>query len=679
MTCATVLCPGVALQVLVYGLTNGAIIALMALGFTLAYSAVRTVNFAYGDLFALTTVLVALLIGRLGLTPESPWGALLAGLGAALGLALLFGALLNTVVEHAAFRPFAAGAPSAPLIASVGLSFVLYQGALWLRLVLPETAAGTFRPHHGAPEVPRLAVPDLLPTADLLGSVAPTLGVTYTVKDAVVVLLATGLALGVDRFLARTAIGRALRASAQHPTLAWLCGVAPRQAARWAFALGGLLAGAAAFLFVLYYNGVYGQHGALSGLAAFTAAALGGLGRPRGALVGGLLLGLLAAASDYLLAPRWTPVLTLTLLVVLMVWRRPDPAEVAEPPPGPPPPGGVPGGRWVAAGLLVAGLIYPLLDTVLGLRLQVTVVSLLLLALLAGGLNLLFSLAGLIDLGYAAFFAVGGYTAALLAPAPWRWTRSLFLLDEVVIVLILGAGVTALIGAVVSAPVLRLRRDDLAIATLAFGEIVPRLLLNLDEWTGGPRGIAAVPLPRLLGWELATPIAWHYLVLTLVVLTGVASQRLAVSRLGRAWRAGGQDEVAAASCGVALVQSKLLAFALSAGVAGLAGALFARLFGYVEPGHFDFTVSAMVLATVVVGGGRAGPGPLLGALLIGGYDRLALPLLEAGLGRFGAVAGLSLPPAPDLRALNFLVFGLALYLTVLWRAGPIRTHRTGEG
>ena len=279
-----VTCLEVMLQLLVIGLSNGAVIALNALGVTLVYGAVRTINFAHGDLFALATVVITFVIRSLSIQQGNGPLALISGLVIALSVGLLFGSTLNVAIEHLAFRPFRGGSRLAPVIATVGLSFVLYQGALIWRKLQPDWIPTEHRSVPGVPEVPRLTIPDFLGRRNLLEGSG--LNVVYTIKDLLVLLIAIGLVLAVSWFLNRTRRGRALRACAQDAELARLCGVNHDGTIRLAFAIGGALAGAAAFVFALYYDRPFGQHGAQSGLIALTAAVLGGIGRPKGALLG---------------------------------------------------------------------------------------------------------------------------------------------------------------------------------------------------------------------------------------------------------------------------------------------------------------------------------------------------------------------------------------------------------
>jgi len=231
--------------------------------------------------------------------------------------------------------------------------------------------------------------------------------------------------------------------------------------------------------------------------------------------------------------------------------------------------------------------------------------------------------------------------------------------------------VAGLFGALNGALTLRLRGEYLAIVTLAFGQLVPRIFLNLDQWTGGARGMSALPPPRLFSYTLATPVERYYLALVLLMVVALASQRLAHSRIGRAWAAMSADETAAASSGVSVARAKLLAFVLGATVAGITGALFASIFSYVDTGQSDFTVSAMVLAMVIIGGAGSVRGAIIGALIIAGYNQFGVSRLGAWLAQAGQASGAWFGPlvaAIDPRSMSYLFFGLALYFTVLFRA-----------
>ena len=675
------------LRLLIIGLSNGAIIALNAIAVTLVYSVVRKINFAHGDMFALITVLVTGLAAMLGLRADSPPLALIGALLLILAVAASSGATLGAAIERVAFRPFRGGPAIAPLIATIGLSFMLYQAALSLRYATNVYIRGEHRSVPGVPEIPRIRMPDLLPQLDLIDALGLPLRLSFSLRDLLVLVVTVALAYGVSWFMQATRAGRMLRACADDPEMAQLCGIRYNGAISLAFALSGALAGVAGFIFALYYGQPYTLYGAQSGLVAFMAAVLGGIGRPRGALVAGLILGVLAALSDYFLAAQWTPVLLMGALLLLLFLRpqglsasedagAPNESLLLSPPRRSMRKGllGIKslrylrfnGDRATLLGLLLLGLAYPWLDGAFGWRQLFVATGILIAVLLALGLNIVLGQAGMLDLGYAAFFGIGAYTTGILISSAspldlGRW-------GDFLLVMGISGLVAALLGMINGALTLRLRGEYLAITTLAFGQMVPQVVRNLDRFTGGAAGMAALPPPRLLGLVLEQPTERYYLALAMVSIVALGSLLLANSRLGRAWAALRMDELAAVSCGIAPLRNRVLAFVLGAAVAGSAGALFATVFSYVDPTQTEFQLSAMTLAMVVIGGAGSVIGTLLGGLAVASYDRLLIPQLGAGLSALGQASGIPLLAALDLRNLNFLWFGLALYITILVRA-----------
>lgn len=661
------------IRLLTIGLSNGAIIALNAIGVTLVYSIVRLINFAQGDLFALTTVVTAWLVSAFSLEAGMPPLALAGALFMVFALTMGAGALLNVGIERAAFRPFRNGPRIAPLIATIGISFMLYQAALLARYVTNAYVPGDHRSVPGIPELPRFRIPELLPDWDVIAALNLPLRVRLPLGDLLPIVAALALAALVGLFL-RSRTGVALLACAQDPEMAQLCGIDRNRAISTTFALGGALAGAAAFVFALYYTHPYTLYGAQSGLLAFTAAVLGGVGRPRGALLAGLLLGVVAAFSDYYLAVQWTPVLLLVLLIGLLVLRpsglsrdEGDIAQAASPVAlAARERNGSRRNRWMLAALLVLGLFYPLLDAMLGGGTQLIALGALVFVLLALGLNLVLGFAGLLDLGYAASFAIGAYTAGWLTMPGGAFTF-LGTAQNFLVVFAICATTAGLFGALNAVLTLRLRGEYLAIVTLAFGQLIPLLILNLDSVTSGARGMTGIPAPQLLGFTFGTPTQRYYLAFVMIALTALASLWLGRSRIGRAWAALSVDEVAAASSGVPPANMRILAFTLGGAIAGLAGALFASSFSYVDPGASEFRITAMVLAMVVVGGAGSVPGAIIGALFIAAIDQFAISWVGAWAAA-RAAEGYWFLGMFDVRTLNFLFFGLALYLTTLVRA-----------
>jgi ABC-type branched-subunit amino acid transport system permease subunit len=279
--------------------------------------------------------------------------------------------------------------------------------------------------------------------------------------------------------------------------------------------------------------------------------------------------------------------------------------------------------------------------------------------LLAMGLNVVVGLAGLLDLGYAAFFAIGAYAYGLGA-SPFTGLAIPFWP-----MLLVGAVVAATFGILLGAPTLRLRGDYLAIVTLGFGEIVPAVFLNADKYTNGTNGIGGVLKPELLGFRftLGNPLPYYIAMVVVLALTMVFLYRLQDSRLGRAWMAVREDELAAASSGVNTVTTKLLAFALGASTAGLAGVFTAAKLTLVSPDQFSFAVSFTVLAMVVLGGMGNIWGVAVGAFVIYTIQSVLLKQLN----QFFQTINLPILKDIDFVQYQFLLYGLALVAMMLLR------------
>ena len=281
--------------------------------------------------------------------------------------------------------------------------------------------------------------------------------------------------------------------------------------------------------------------------------------------------------------------------------------------------------------------------------------------LLAMGLNVVVGLAGLLDLGYAAFFAIGSYTYAY-SNSPFSGTDLPFLP-----MLVVGAATAAVFGIALGAPTLRLRGDYLAIMTLGFGEIVPIVFLNLDKWTEGTNGIGGIfrpePLPLIGEFTALSPFAYYILMVGIVTVAMILLYRMQDSRIGRAWNAIREDELAAAANGINTVTTKLLAFAIGATTAGFAGVFNASKLTIVSPEQFLFAVSFVVLAMVILGGMGNIWGVAAGAFIVYLIQIVVLKQLN------GMVEGLGIPFLTNINFLDYqyLLFGLALVLMMLFR------------
>jgi branched-chain amino acid transport system permease protein len=326
--------------------------------------------------------------------------------------------------------------------------------------------------------------------------------------------------------------------------------------------------------------------------------------------------------------------------------------------------------------------------------------------LLAIGLNVVVGFAGLLDLGYAAFFAIGAYTYALFAsdqlgasPAHHSFHLPFWLM------IIVAMFVAAAFGAVLGFPTLRLRGDYLAIVTLGFGEIVPQLFYNIDQWTGGINAIGNIDQPSLPVWITgpwagdptialirnfsfaSNPVAYYVLIVLLIIGAVILVNNLYRSRLGRAWMAIREDEVAAAAMGINTVTTKLLAFAIGASFSGFAGAYYGASFGLVSPDSFLFVVSVTVLVMVVLGGMGNISGVIVGALVIYYLLYNVLPDLPARVEGFAKLVGLGALNeqkgewpglAGAAQRLQFLLYGLILVLMMLLRPQGIFPSRVRE-
>ena len=335
---------------------------------------------------------------------------------------------------------------------------------------------------------------------------------------------------------------------------------------------------------------------------------------------------------------------------------------------------------WIA--LVVGLVIYPFVDRAIGLHAVHAVSDGMIYVLLALGLNIVVGYAGLLDLGYAAFFAIGAYAMGLLnSPVlgsplyghAWSFWLCIWV----------AAGVSALLGLVIGAPTLRVRGDYLAIITLGFGENIPVAIRNLGDitidiggWrpvvrlnlTGGENGVNPVGRPYLPGVPFETDaIPWYFLILVIGAASVWAMRRLHDSRLGRAWMAIREDETAADCTGVNPITTKLLAFALGASFSGFAGSVYAAKLQAITPGAFEFQVSIMLLCMVVLGGAGSLGGVVLGAMLITIFDRVLLSQMTTIVRLVGRSTGIAALTTIDLTLWRWFFFGLGLVLVMLLR------------
>jgi len=294
----------------------------------------------------------------------------------------------------------------------------------------------------------------------------------------------------------------------------------------------------------------------------------------------------------------------------------------------------------VLIGIGIFTLMFPFVFSVYQVSIMVTALTYVMLGL---GLNIVVGLAGLLDLGYVAFYAVGAYSYALLH---FHFGVGFWM------ALPIGAGLGTLFGIILGYPVLRLRGDYLAIVTLGFGEIIRLILENWNAFSFGPSGIANIPRPGLFGikFSLASATIYiYFIMIALTLFTIFVVNRLQNSRIGRAWIALREDEIACQAMGIDKTKTKLTAFALGATWAGMAGVVFAAKTTFINPASFTIWESIMILCVVVLGGMGSVVGVILGALVL-----ILLPEYLRALSEY-----------------RMLVFGVALVLMMVFRPGGI--------
>lgn len=626
-------------QLLANGLVLGAIYALTAVAFTLVYGVVRLVNFAFGELFMigafLTTSLMLDEVKLAGFNVPMP------GLSFPLAAlaAILLTAALGVVVDRIAYRPLRKAPRLAPLITSIAVSVVLQSAAqsIWgaEELRFPEFTLATY------------------PPVVLFGAIY------LSVMDLVVMATAILAMIGLTLFISRSKLGRAMRASAEDQTAAMLVGIPVDRVVAAAFAIGSGFAALAGLLYAQTYGFAHASMGFLPGVKALTAAVLGGIGSTPGAALGGVILGLVEAlGAGYLPnGSAYKDAISFVLLVLLLYVRpqgllgRPDlnsagrgsllggASEIG--------PGWLrsmfermdamlartaQGGAPLALGLLAVALALGFfVPSDYWLRILTTV---LIYGMLASGLNVIVGFAGLLDLGFVAFWAVGSYLTSILfvlllkdgfgiAPQELWWLLYL----NLPLGGLLAAGFAVLLGT----PTLKLRGDYLAIMTLGFGEIVRIVAINWIGLTNGPMGIRGIPAPTLFGFSLASPRAQYFFAIALAVVVLFAVAGLIRSYVGRAWVAIREDEEAAEAMGVPTARYKLYAYAASGFVGGFVGVFYAHYQQYISPLNFSLFENIILLMLIVLGGLGTFVGPFIGAVIWIVFLQLAIdiPLVKA--------------------------------------------------
>lgn len=591
----------------VNGLVIGNIYALIAVGIALIFGVCNLINFAQGSVFMIGAYVGWLCVTRLQLP-----------LAAAFVVVALVCGALGLLIERLALRPFQNAARIAPLLATIGIAFVLDQLVQIIFSPNPQS------------------FPNPLPPFRIqIG------GINLGAIDILIPLVGVTAAASLFYFLRYTKWGWAMRATAQDREAAQQMGVDVDRVNQAAFVIASILGGIAGLLIGIYFHTVYPTMSYQAGLKGFAAVLLGGLGNVPGAVVGGLILGLIESYGVAAFGASYRNLFAFVILIIILVWR---PSGIFSKnkklPPEPLTGTFVPNKKPV---LVPGWAIFSAVALALALPLVVTDPYILqifanawLLGMIALSVTLVTGTAGQVSLGQAGFVAIGAYASALLTQK-WGWSFEASLLAATFI--------SAFLGVLLTLPAFRLRAIYVAIATLALGEIINQVILNADWLTNGPLGITNISPPSFLGWEAVTARDVYWYSLILLLLAVFVQWRLLRSPLGRTWRAMRDDDVAAQSSGINLTRYKALAFFVSAMIAGLSGAFTAHMYTYINQETFTTTTSILALTMVILGGMGNMLGAVVGAVLL-----TALPEVFRGFVEY-----------------RFLAYGLVLMVLIRFR------------
>ncbi|WP_075980708.1 branched-chain amino acid ABC transporter permease [Bacillus massilinigeriensis] len=331
--------------------------------------------------------------------------------------------------------------------------------------------------------------------------------------------------------------------------------------------------------------------------------------------------------------------------------------------------------KWIIAGVVLIFLLPFTASNGAGYQAYMEVATLVgIYIAMALGLNIVVGMAGLLDLGFVAFFAVGAYTYGMFATPQaanfMPFGHYPLSGESFWIFIIIGCLVAALFGILIGVPVLRVKGDYLAIVTLGFGEIIRIVFNNLDKpvnITNGAMGIASITPPRLFGLEFIYPNQFYYIVLIILVFTIFTVLRFEHSKIGRSWKAIRENEIAAQAMGIPLVKTKLTAFAIGASFSGMMGVVFAAKQTFVDPTSFTLLESFTILVMVVLGGMGSVPGVILGAAVMTILNLQVLTEITNWLNQLSLSGFVSIPDALSPSKMQRLIFGGLLIIFALYR------------
>ncbi|MGW5315855.1 ABC transporter permease [Nocardia thailandica] len=584
---------------LVAGLVHGNAYALLAVGITLIFGVTNVINFAHGAVFALGSILGWWFIAEQHLP-----------LWLTIVLVVAITAALGVLIDVLAVHPLRKAPAIAALLATVAAGLIIEN--LTQIVFGPET-----RPF-----------PQVLDTNNFRVG-----GVRFGTSDLVMFAITLAVMAGLWAFLRFGRYGLAIRATAQDPDAAAQMGIGVARIQVLAFAIASGLGGLAGIFVGLYNSNISPTSGTLAGLTGFVAATIGGLGSIPGAVVGGLLLGVVEAYGIYVFGDGYRDLITFGVLVAFLVLRPGGllakvPAISAEPMTG----------TFLGAGrqwrirwwhvvivFALAAIVVPLVADSYAIVVGTQIIAY---AIIAVSMTLVAGSAGQLVIGQAGPIAIGAYTSAVLTlDHDWPFLAAA----------LAGGVVAAVVSSVLAAPLWNLNGHYVAIATLGIGIVIVAVIRNWESVTHGSYGLFGIPVPSILGYEFTEGtdiflLDLVFLAVTLAVI--VAVQR---SRLGVALRAVGADEVAARSSGVPVRDYKALAFAISALFSGIAGALLAHQYSYIDPTVFNLSMSLLIVTILVLGGTGSPYGAVLGAAVLIGVPEALRLAPEARILLYGVV------------------------------------------
>jgi branched-chain amino acid transport system permease protein len=575
------------LDTLLAGILQGNAYALVAVGLTLIFGVSNVVNFAQGSVYAIGTMTGWWLIAD---EHWSIWAALV-------GVTVIAG-LLGLFINIFTVQPLSKVPHIAALLATYGVS-----------VILDNASQAIF-----GPDIREF--PQVLSTTNFhIGSFL------FGTLDILMLAVAVGAMLLLVVVLKFTKYGRGIRATAQDFEAAQQMGIPVRRIQHISFVVASGLGGLAGVLVGMYQGNITPTDGATATLTAFTAATLGGLASLPGAVVGGIGLGIVEAFGIYWWGGGVDDLIIFGLLLIVL-WVRPGglfgrpPLISSEPLTGTFLGLGRPiqFKRWQVALLVaVAVAVVPFAADNYELT---TGTQILVYAVLGLSLTLVSGSAGQISLGQVGPLGVGAYTLALLTTeAHWSFLAALPL-----------SGITAaLFSAILMSPTWRLRGHYVSIASLGVGLVTIALILNWTWLTHGALGISAIPPPELFGYQVVTPRGTYLIDLAVLLIVIALVVRIQKSHLGTIFQAVGSDEVALGSVGVRPGDYKALAYTVGSFIAGIAGALLAAQYSYIDPTLFTTDIALLALTIVILGGTRSTFGAVLGAVvLLGGPEVLRM-------------------------------------------------------